>query len=50
MNSCIVKFLILYIVAEYVDSDYVYSKSGLKIYFNSCECGKAVAVGYVFFH
>ena len=35
-------------MAVYVDSDYVYSKSGLKIYFNSCECGKAVAVGYVY--
>ena len=50
MNLCKVGFLVLSIVAAYVESDSIFSKSGRKIYFNSCKCGKAVTVGYVFFH
>ena len=43
-----VSFLIVFLVAAYVDGDFVKYKNG-KLYFNSCECGKAVAVGYGFF-
>ena len=50
MNLYIVTFLIVFFVAAYVDSDFANTKSGKKLYFNSCECGKAVAVGYGFFH
>ena len=45
MNLCKVGFLILSFVASYVDGDSLISK-GRKYYFNSCECGTAVAVGY----
>ena len=47
MNLCKVGFLILSFVASYVDSDSLISK-GQKYYFNSCQCGKAVAEGYFF--
>ena len=48
MNLCKVAFLILSFVATYVDSDSLIAK-GRKLYFNSCQCGKAVSVGYGFF-
>ena len=48
MNLYKVSFLIVFLVAAYVDGDFVKYKNG-KLYFNSCECGKAVAVGYGFF-
>ena len=50
MNLYIVSLLIIFLVAAYVDGDTLTTKAGKKLYFNSCECGKAVAVGYGFFH
>ena len=49
MNLCKVGFFILSFVASYVDSDSL-TKNGRKYYFNSCQCGEAVAEGYGFFH
>ena len=50
MNLCKVGFLILSFVALNVDGDFLKTKTGKKFYFNSCECGTAVAVGYGVFH
>ena len=40
-----VSLLIVFLTAAYVDGDSLISK-GRKYYFNSCQCGKAVALGY----
>ena len=48
MNLCKCCFFILSFVASYVDSDFEIYK-GKKLYFNSCQCGEAVSVGYGFF-
>ena len=48
MNLCKVCFIILSFVASYVVSDFEIYK-GKKLYFNSCQCGEAVALGYGLF-
>ena len=45
-----VSLLIVFLAAAYVDGDFLKTKTGKKFYFNSCECGTAVAVGYGVFH